>query len=114
MAPCRASGGRYPLTCCIPLPQRVGSWPAIFSDHYGVWFSDERHEWYGDDVGDPNSVVESTFWELVKNFDERLRDYSEIHFYHNPGLFHPLYRRLLKESGLRDRIVKITHLWDIV
>ena len=31
---------------------------AIFSDHYGVWFADELHEWYGDDVGDPNRVPE--------------------------------------------------------
>ena len=31
---------------------------AIFSDHYGVWFAEEEHEWYGDDVGDPNRVSE--------------------------------------------------------
>ncbi len=86
---------------------------AIFSDHYGVWFSGEKREWYGDDVGDPNGVTESKFWELVRNFDEELQDYGEIHFYYNPGRFHPLYGRLLRETRLKERIVKITHLWDI-
>jgi hypothetical protein len=87
---------------------------AIFSDHYGVWFGDEEHEWYGDDVGDPNRVTEPKFRELVKNFDERLQRYGEIHFYYNPGRFHPLYRRLLEKTELKDRVVKVTHLWDIV
>ena len=87
---------------------------AIFSDHYGVWFADEPREWYGDDVGDPNRVREPKFQELVKNFDERLQSCDEIYFYYNPGRFHPLYKRLLKDTKLRDRVVKITHLWDIV
>ena|SRR5207249_6837857 len=34
---------------------------AIFSDHYGVWFSDEQREWYGDDVGDPSPVSRPGF-----------------------------------------------------
>lgn len=87
---------------------------AIFSDHYGVWFSDEQHEWYGDDVGDPNRVTESKFRELVANFDERLQAFDGIYFYYNPGRFHPVYKRLLKETGLKDRVVRITHLRDIV
>ena len=37
---------------------------AIFSDHYGVWFSGEPREWYGDDVGDRNRVTEQRFREL--------------------------------------------------
>ncbi len=87
---------------------------AIFSDHYGVWSCDEEHEWYGDDVGDPNRVTEPKFRELVKNFDERLQPYGEIYFYYNPGRFHPLYERLLEKTELKDRVVRITHLWDIV
>ena len=86
---------------------------AIFSDHYGVWFDDERREWYGDDVGDPNRVTEAKFQELVKNFDERLQSYDEIYFYYNPGRFHPLYERLLEEARLKDRVTRVTHLWDI-
>lgn len=87
---------------------------AIFSDHYGVWFSDEPREWYGDDVGDPNRVTEPKFWELVENFDERLQGFDDIYFYYNPGRFHPVYKRLLKEAGLKDRVVRVTHLCDIV
>lgn len=87
---------------------------AIFSDHYGIWFSREKRQWYGDDVGDPNRVGEEKFRELVRNFDRKLADYDEIYFYYNPGRFHPLYKRLLKETKLKHRIVRITHLWDIV
>lgn len=87
---------------------------AIFSDHYGVWFSDEPREWYGDDLGDPDRVTEPKFWELVENFDERLQGFDDIYFYYNPGRFHPVYRRLLKEAGLKDRVVRVTHLCDIV
>jgi hypothetical protein len=87
---------------------------AIFSDHYGVWFSDERREWYGDNVGHPTRVTEQKFRELVTNLDERLQHFEEIHFYYNPGRFHHLYKRLLKETALKDRVVMITHLRDIV
>ena len=34
---------------------------SAFSDHYGVWFSGEEREWYGDDVGDPSRVTERKF-----------------------------------------------------
>ena len=87
---------------------------AIFSDHYGVWFSDEKREWYGDDVGDPNSVSEQKFRELVKNFDTKLQRYDEIYFYRNPGRFHSLYKRLLRATRLRDRVVLISHLWEVI
>jgi hypothetical protein len=87
---------------------------AIFSDHYGIWFSDEPREWYGDDVGDPNRITEPKFQELAENFAERLQVFDEIFFYYNPGQFHPVYRRLLKETELKDRVAKITHFWDIV
>jgi hypothetical protein len=86
---------------------------AIFSDHYGVWFANEKREWYSDDVGDPNSVTEERFRWLVRNFDERLSDFDSIYFYHNPGRFHPLYARLLEETVLKSRLVPITHLRDI-
>ncbi len=74
---------------------------------------EEEHEWYTDDVGDPNRVADPKFPELVNNFDERLQPYGEIYFYYNPGRF-PLYKRLLEETELKDRVVRITHLWDIV
>ncbi len=87
---------------------------AIFSDHYGVWFADEEREWYGDDVGDPNLVTEERFRKLVRDFDQELASYDEIYFYYNPGRFHPLYKRLLRETALKGRIVRITHLWNVV
>ena len=87
---------------------------AIFSDYYGVWFSNERHGWYGDDVGDPNRITEVKFRELVRDFDERLRDFAEIYFYYNPGRFHRLYKRLLEETALKGRVKMITHLSDII
>ena len=50
---------------------------AIFSDHYGVWFSDEEREWYGDELGDPNRVTETRFIKLLENFDKKFGDFSE-------------------------------------
>jgi len=93
--------------------RKRGQW-AIFSDHYGVWLAKEEREWYGDDVGDPNRVTEERFWRLVDNFDERLADFDVIYFYHNPGRFHPIYKRLLDETRLKSRVVLITHLREIM
>jgi hypothetical protein len=83
---------------------------AIFSDLYGVWFPEIKHKWY---EKDPNTVTEVEFSALLKDFDEKLATYSEIYFYYNPGRFHPLYARLLKDSALTDRVRRITHLRDI-
>jgi hypothetical protein len=75
---------------------------AIFSDHYGVWFHDEKHGWYDKP---PETVTEAEFKELLRNFDDRLAEYDEIYFYRpSPRYFHSIYRRLLKESSLRERI----------
>jgi len=87
---------------------------AIFSDLYGVWFSEIEHEWYGDDVGDPNKVSEEKFLQLLRDFDQKLQDYDEIWFYYNPGRFHPLYERLLQETSLRDKVNRFTHIREIV
>jgi|SRR6266567_1123118 len=81
---------------------------AVFSDKYGIWFPEVRHEWY---EKDPDTVTEAEFSGLVADFDAKLSGYSEICFYHNPGRFHPL--RLLRLSELSDRVKPITHLWEI-
>jgi hypothetical protein len=94
MARCKATGLRW----------------AIFSDKYGVWFPECRHEWY---EKDPNTVTEAEFSYLIQNFNATLASYSEIFFYYNPGRFHPLYARLLDQSVLADRVKRITHLRDI-
>ena len=83
---------------------------AIFSDKYGVWFPDIKHEWY---EKDPSRVSEAEFARLLDDFDAKLERFDEIWFYHNPGRFHPLYKRLLSQTKLRDRIHMFSHLGEI-
>lgn len=83
---------------------------AIFSDLYGVWFPHAEHEWY---EKDPNTVTEEEFKRLLEDFDEKLVNYDEIWFYYNPGRFHPLYQRLLRETKLKDRVKLFTHIREI-
>jgi hypothetical protein len=85
------------------------SW-AIFSDKYGVWFSGSMHEWY---EKDPNKVTETEFNQLVSEFNKSLSQFDEIWFYHNPGRFHRLYRKLLKKSELKNKIKLFSHLDEI-
>lgn len=80
---------------------------AIFSDQYGVWFSDERHEWY---EKSPYEVTEAEFNHLLANFDKRLEPYDEIIFYVNPRRLHTLYKRLLDLTKLKGRVRFITLL----
>jgi len=84
---------------------------AIFSDLYGVWFPDEKHRWYNKH---PDTVSEEEFNYLVRDFEEKLGNYDEIYFYHNPGRFHPLYRRLLNEVRIKDKICLFSHKSEIV
>jgi hypothetical protein len=84
---------------------------AIFSDKYGVWFPNEKHEWY---EKDPDAVTPQEFKNLITNFDERLAGYDEIWFYHNPGRFHRLYARLLKEAKVKGKVILFTHKDQIV
>lgn len=83
---------------------------AILSDEYGVWFPDIKHEWY---EKDPSRVSEDELAWLLDDLDTKLEDFEEIWFYHNPGRFHPLYRRLLSETKLCGRIHKFSHLEEI-
>jgi len=83
---------------------------AIFSDKYGVWFPHTKQAWY---EKSPDSVTEQEFKKLLEDFDQKLAPYSEIWFYHNPGRFHRLYKRLLQETKLRDRVRLFTHVKDI-
>jgi hypothetical protein len=90
--------------------ERQVEW-AIFSDLHGVWFPDAEHEWY---EKDPNTVTEQEFRGLVSDFDQKLLKFDEIWFYHNPGRFHPLYKRLLQETKLKNKVKLFTHIRDIV
>ena len=83
---------------------------AIFSDLYGVWFPNVEHEWY---EKDPDTVTEEEFQNLLDDFDDKLQEYDEVWFYYNPGRFHSLYKRLLQEMRLRDRVRRFTHVTEI-
>lgn len=83
---------------------------AIFSDKYGVWFPEETHEWY---EKDPDTVTPTEYKRLIENFEQRLDKYDEIWFYHNPGRFHPLYERLLKDVRVKGKITLFTHKNEI-
>jgi len=83
---------------------------AIFSDKYGVVFPNKEIEWYDKH---PSKVTDEEFEELLKDFDQKLAVYDEIWFYYNPGRFHPLYKRLLSVSKLKDRIRYFTHIKEI-
>lgn len=83
---------------------------AIFSDKYGVWFPHEKHEWY---EKNPNTVAQEEFNKLINDFENKLKNYGEIYFYHNPGRFHRLYKKLLDTVSFEDKIVLISHLYDI-
>lgn len=88
--------------------ERQVEW-AIFSDLYGIWFPNIEHEWY---EKDPDTVPEQEFRELVRDFDQKLQRFDQIWFYYNPGRFHPLYEKLLKETKLK--IQRFTHIRNIV
>lgn len=90
--------------------ERQVEW-AIFSDLYGVWFPNIEHEWY---EKDPDTVTEQEFSELVNDFDQKLLKFDEIWFYHNPGRFHPLYKRLLQKTKLKNKVKLFTHIRDIM
>jgi len=83
---------------------------AIFSDLYGVWFSNEKHIWY---EKSPNKVEKEDFKFLLNNFDQRLSRFDEIWFYYNPGRFHQLYKKILNQTKLNNRIKTFTHLREI-
>src|SRR5262249_16967111 len=83
---------------------------AIFSDQYGVWFPHVVHEWY---EKDPDTVTDAEFRVLLRSFDDSLSNYDEILFYHNPGRFHPLHRRLVKETKLGGKLSLFSHLSEI-
>lgn len=97
---------RFMIKC-----QSTGVNWVIFSDKYGIWDSNEKHSWY---EKNPNKVSNEEFKTLLNNFNTSLGKYYEIWFYYNPGRFHPLYNKLLKNSSLKKKIKLFTHLDEIV
>ena len=84
--------------------REVGAAWAVVSDRWGVWFPDERREWY---------ESESEFRALVGSFDSRLAGFDRIYFYHEPGRHHPLYRRVAQASRLRARVEFFTEISEV-
>lgn len=78
---------------------------AILSDRYGVWFSNEKHVWY---EKHPDSVTEREFAALKADFDNKLVAFEEIFFCPGTGdgRVHSLYKRLMRESRLKDKIAQ--------
>jgi hypothetical protein len=97
---------RFMRTC----KSRGVNW-AIFSDLYGVWFPNTKHAWY---EKDPDTVTFDEYRKLLDSFYENLNPFKEILFYANPRRFHPLYKQLISQTLLRDRIRLITHLSQII
>jgi hypothetical protein len=83
---------------------------AIFSDKYGVWFPETKHEWY---EMSPDQALPH-FARLLADFDEKMKQFDVIYFC--PGVggprLHRLYRRLVRESRWNGRI-KTTAFIDI-
>jgi hypothetical protein len=78
---------------------------------YGIWLPEEEHAWY---EKSPNNVTESEFKALLENFDNRLKEFDEIYFYRpSPVYFHSLYKRLLDETQLRERVRLFSSIMDI-
>jgi hypothetical protein len=74
----------------------------ILSDKYGAWFSEEKHGWY---EKSPDDVTEPEFQVLLENFDQRLKEFDEIMFWRPcETRLHPLYKRLLRETKLKDKL----------
>jgi hypothetical protein len=83
---------------------------AIFSDKYGVWFPSIKHRWYDKS---PDEVTLVQFIRLVNDFEQKLQDYDEIWFYHNPGRFHHVYQMLLQVAKPEGKIIPFTHIDEI-
>ena len=109
VSPDRLYRGKFIEAFLRTCEQRRVRW-AILSDLYGVWFPDVKHEWY---EKHPNTVTEREFRDLLADFEKQLQPYDEIWFYHNPGRFHPLYQRILRQTWLKDRITLFSHAAEI-
>lgn len=83
---------------------------AILSDKYGIWFPQEKHLWY---ELHPRNVTKEQLNKLIHNFDKSLSEFDEIWYYYNPAIFHSLYKKILKNTKLRDNVVMFSHLKDI-
>lgn len=80
---------------------------AILSDNYGVFFSDEKHEYY---EKPPETVTAEEEAVIIYQFDVKLASFDKIWFYVRTETFHPFYKRVLKRSNLAKKVFKFTNL----
>lgn len=84
---------------------------AIFSDKYGVVFPWEKIEWY---EKPPDSVTKEEYHLLLDNLITRFSEFNEVWFYHNPGRFHNLYKKINVEATLKGMNIKMfSHIAEI-
>lgn len=83
---------------------------AILSDNYGVFFPDEKHEYY---EKPPATVTPEEEAAIIAQFNKRLKDYDEIWFYVRAATFHPFYERVLKGSNLAARVHQFIDIGEI-
>jgi hypothetical protein len=74
---------------------------AIYSDYCGVWFPEDLHAWY--DLH-PNNVPEESIFSLSQDFNRSLSKYDEIYYFYDKRTLHPLYERIVNESGISSRV----------
>jgi len=48
--------------------------------------------------------------DILRPFEMGLRDYDEVWFYHNPGRFYPLYKKLIRETSVFYEWVELFHV----
>jgi len=81
-------------------------WSFIFEDDgIGMDYTGEK---------EPDTVTEQEFSMLIEDFEQKLGDYKEIYFYRNPGKFNRLYKKLLGETKLKDKITLFSHKEEII
>lgn len=80
---------------------------AILSDHYGVFFPNEKHVYY---EKPPANVTPAEEQVIIAQINLRLAEYDEIWFYVRPATFHPFYEHVLKGCGLAARIRLFTDI----
>lgn len=84
---------------------------AIFSDKYGVVIPSDEISWY---EKHPNTVSNDEFQGLLIGLSNKLSQYDEIWFYHNPGRFHHLYKDLVNEARNQGmNVILFSHIDEI-
>jgi len=84
---------------------------AIFSDKYGIVLPNDKIAWYNKP---PNTVTKDERDKLLADLLKKLGSFSEIYFYHNPGRFCSLYKRIIEEAKEKGmNIILFSHKYEI-